>query len=53
MKGLEKADVKAQYYIDIYVNDIDRERIEGCKSAKDMWNTLLKRYNEKKPSVGR
>ena len=53
VEGLEKADAKAQYYIDICVDDMDRERIEGCKSAKDMWNTLLKRYNEKRPSVGR
>jgi hypothetical protein len=53
VEGLEKADVKAQYYIDICVDDMDRERIEECKSAKDIWNTLLKRYNEKRPSVNR
>jgi hypothetical protein len=36
VEGLEKADAKAQYYIDICVDDMDRERIEGCKNAKDM-----------------
>jgi hypothetical protein len=36
VKGLKKTDVKAQYYIDIYVDDMDRERIEGCKNAKDI-----------------
>jgi hypothetical protein len=36
VKGLEKADAKAQYYIDIYIDDMNRERIEGCKSVKDI-----------------
>jgi hypothetical protein len=36
VKGLKKADVKAQYYIDICVDDMDRERIERCKNMKDM-----------------
>jgi hypothetical protein len=53
VEGLEKADVKAQYYIDICVNNMDRERIKRCKSVKDIWNTLLKRYNEKRPFIGR
>jgi hypothetical protein len=53
IKGLDRADAKAQYYIDICVGDMNRERIEECKSAREMWNTLLKRYNEKRPSIGR
>jgi hypothetical protein len=36
VKDLEKTDVKAQYYIDICVNDMNRERIEGYKSIKDI-----------------
>jgi hypothetical protein len=36
VEGLEKTDAKAQYYIDICVDDMDQERIEGCKNTKDI-----------------
>ena len=32
---------------------MDRERVEACQNAKDMWNVLVKKYNDKRPSVGR
>jgi hypothetical protein len=36
IEGLDRADVKTQYYIDIYVGDMDRERIEEYKSVKEI-----------------
>lgn len=52
-EGLEKADAKAQYIIDICIDDMDRERVEACKDAKEMWDMLKKKYSDKRPSVGR
>src|SRR5208282_2985464 len=45
-EGLEKADAKAQYIIDICIDDMDRERVEACKDAKEMWDMLKKKYSD-------
>ena len=52
-EGLEKADAKAQYTIDICIGDMDRERVDACQNAKEMWDVLRKKYDDKRPSVGR
>jgi len=31
----------------------DKERIKECVTAKDRWNKLKKRYQEKRPALGR
>jgi hypothetical protein len=36
IEGLDRADAKAQYYIDIYVGDIDKERIKEYKSVREI-----------------
>jgi hypothetical protein len=52
-EGFEKADAKAQYIIDICIGDMDRERVNACQNTKEMWDVLLKKYSDKRPSVGR
>jgi hypothetical protein len=36
IEGLDRADVKAQYYINICVGDMDRKRIKECKSVREI-----------------
>lgn len=49
----EKDDAKAQYILDICIGDGDRERVQSCITGKQVWDTLVKRYTDKRPSVGR
>jgi gag-polypeptide of LTR copia-type len=49
----EKDDAKAQYILDICIGDGDRERVQECKTARDIWTTLKKKYDEKRPLIGR
>lgn len=49
----EQKDAKAQYILDICIGDGDRERVQSCQTARDVWTTLKKRYEDKRPSVSR
>jgi hypothetical protein len=36
VRSLKKADAKTQYTIDIYISDMNRERVKTCLNAKNM-----------------
>ena len=48
-----KLDAKSQFYILLCINEDDQELVAEEKTSRGMWNTLLKKYQNKLQTTGR